>query len=127
MTKELSLEISNDLFSDAIRNQIISFIEDSLPTRKTLIPVKNGKDYCRRLRCISWAYDLADASDLLNLPQSESHPPIRDVIKSAQLFLKLQKNEHFRLMSLTPEGGGRLREQCEEHLNKMMEDEGVEE
>jgi hypothetical protein len=119
--------LANDLFSDAIRNQIIKFIEDSVPTSTKLTPVQNGKDYCRRLRCVQWAYDLADAADLLGLPQSGFHAPIKDTIKSAQLFLKLQKNEHFRLMSLTPEGGGRLREQCEDHLNKMMEDEGVEE
>ena len=116
-----------DLFSDAIRGQIISFIEDSLPTRKTLTPVANGKDYCRRLRCIQWAYDLADAADLLELPQSAFNAPIRETIKSAQLFLKLQRSEHFRLILLTPEGGEQLREHSENRLIQMMEDEGVEE
>jgi len=127
MTIKLSDYECGDLFSDAIRNQIIKFIEDSVPTSTKLTPVQNGKDYCRRLRCVQWAYDLADAADLLGLPQSGFHAPIKDTIKSAQLFLRLQRNEHFRLMSLTPEAGGLLREQCEDRLNKMMADEGVEE
>ena len=121
----LSLEICSDLLGGAIYNQIISFIEDSLPTRKTLTSVKNGKDYCRRLRGVQWAYDLADAADLLDLPQPVFLPPVRETIKSAQLFLKFQKDEHFRLMSATR--CGRLREHCEHHLDKMMEDEGVKE
>jgi hypothetical protein len=126
MTWAFTGETANYLLTDGIRAQIISYVEDSLPTSQKLTPVKNGTDYCRRLRCIQWAYDLADAAQLLELPWSESNPPIKEIIKSAQLFLSFQKEEHFRLLSLV-EGGECLRDDSEERLRQMMEEEEVEE
>ena len=127
MTWAFDGETANYLLSDGIRAQIISYVEDSLPTSQKLTPVKNGKDYCRRLRCIQWAYDLADAAQLLELPWSESSPPIKEIIKSAQLFLSFQKEEYFRLMGSAPDGGEWLREHCEDRLRQMIEEEDVEE
>ena len=113
------------VLSDAIHAQILSFIQDSLPTGKALQPVKNGTDYCRRLRCIEWAHDLADAALLLNLPDGPFNAPIRETIKSAERFLAFQRNEHFRLMKLCPEGGEALADEYADHLRQMMIHEGL--
>lgn len=121
---QFNIRQSNELFSDAIRNQIIEFIEDSVPTRSTLTPVKNGRDYCRRLRCVQWAYDLADAADLLDLPWSTYNAPIKETIKSAEAYLAFQRSEYFRLLALVPDGES-FNNDCEKALEALMAEEGV--
>lgn len=123
MTQKLSVETSNDLFADAIQSQIVGFIEDSLPTRKTLTPVKNGKDYCRRLRCVQWAHDLADAAELLNLP-AHFEVPIRELIRSAEAYLAFQRSEYFRILTHLPSGLAYSND-CEKELEALMEEEIV--
>jgi hypothetical protein len=118
-------ETAPGILSDAIRAQILTFIEDSLPTSKTLQPVKNGTDYCRRLRCVEWAHDLADCALLLNLPDGPFNASIRETIDSAARFLAFQRNEYFRLMKLCPEGGEDQANYCADNLRQMMIKEGL--
>jgi hypothetical protein len=108
-------EAAPGILSDAIRAQILTFIEDSLPTSKALQPVKNGTDYCRRLRCVEWAHDLADCALLLNLPDRPFNAR----------FLAFQRNEYFRLMKLCPEGGEDQANYCADNLRQMMIKEGL--
>lgn len=112
------------LLYGSVYDYIFGQISDSVPTSSNLKPVKNGSDYCRRLRCIEWARELAKAAKLIGVPDPGYTAPIEKVIESAARFLRFQEEEYFYLLEHS-DSGEYLSEEGRRHLRELMKEEGV--